>query len=181
MRLFTAIDIDEAVREKLAALLHRLRPLAKLGWTAADRMHVTTKFIGEWPDQRLQEVKQALAGVASPGGMEITIKNLGWFPNARQARVFWAGVEGGAPLRALAQRTEDAVFPLGVPRENRDYSPHLTLARVREAVSAVTLEALRREVDALGAAQFGSFRAAAFYLYLSRAGQYTKLAEFPLP
>lgn len=177
MRLFTAIDIDPQVREKLAELLNRLRPLAKLSWTTPDRLHITTKFIGEWPEDRLEEIKNTLASAGSPGAIDISIRDLGWFPNARRPRVFWAGVHGGAPLRDLAHATEEAVFRLGVAREERDYSPHLTLARIRETVP---LDRLQREVDALGLDGFGSFRAPVYYLYLSRAGRYTKLADFPL-
>ena len=177
MRLFTAIDIDPAVRTKLADLLHRLRPLARLSWTTPDRMHITTKFIGEWPDDRLEEIKRTLASVGSPGAFDIEISRLGWFPNERHPRVFWAGVYGGAPLESLAHSTEEALFKLGVAREQRGYSPHLTLARIREDVP---LDALRREIDALREIQFGVIRPSAFYLFLSRAGRYTKLAEFQL-
>jgi 2'-5' RNA ligase len=177
MRLFTAIDIDPRVRDRLGALLARLRPLAKLSWTTPDRMHITTKFIGEWPEDRLGEMKNTLASAGSPGVIDISIRDLGWFPNTRRPRVFWAGVHGGAALHDLARATEEAVFRIGVAREERDYSPHLTLARLREAVP---LDRLQRELDALGLADFGSFRAPAFYLYLSRAGRYTKLADFPL-
>jgi 2'-5' RNA ligase len=177
MRLFTAVDIDPEVRKKLAALLLRLRPLAPLSWTTADRMHITTKFIGEWPEDRLEEMKRTLASVGSPGVLDIEIRDLGWFPHARRPRVFWAGVHGGAPLQALAHATEEAVYRIGVAREERTYSPHLTLACIREAVP---LDALERELEALGPVDLGSFSALAFYLYLSRAGTYTKLSEYPL-
>lgn len=176
MRLFTAIDIDPAVRENLAAVLHRLRPLAKLSWTTADRLHITTKFIGEWPDDRLEEIKETIASTGSPGPIEIAIRDLGWFPDSRRPRVFWAGVAGGTNLATLAHATEEAVFRIGVAREERKFSPHLTLGRIRETVP---LDALRREVEAIDS-NFGSFTAYNFYLYLSRAGRYTKLAEFPL-
>src|SRR5579875_2264761 len=90
MRLFTAIDIDPAVKARLADLLHRLRPLAKLHWTTPERMHVTTKFIGEWPEDRLEEIKRTLASVGSPGAFEIEIGRLGWFPDERRRRAFAA-------------------------------------------------------------------------------------------
>ena len=176
MRLFAAIDIDPDVRKKLAELLDRLRPLAKLSWTTADRMHITTKFIGEWPEERLEEMKHTLQSVGSPGVFEVEIRGLGWFPNSRRPRVLWAGVHGGAPLRDLARATEEAVYRSGVKREDRPYSPHLTLARIRETAP---LERLAHEVESVEV-NFGRFQAAAFYLYLSRAGRYTKLADFPL-
>jgi len=180
MRLFTAIDIPADVMEGLRSLLKRLKPLAKLSWSRAENLHITTKFIGEWPEERLDEMKRALAATRVPGPIEIAVRGLGWFPNERRPRVFWAGIDGGDPLRALAQATEQALAQLGVPVEERAYSPHLTLARIKEAVP---LDALRKAIEALPSEygfDFGSFRASSFFLYLSANGRYTQLARFPI-
>jgi len=180
MRLFTAIDISAEVRENLRAFVARLKPLAKLSWSPVENLHITTKFIGEWPEQRLDEMKRALTIVPAPGEIDVSIQAIGWFPDEHRPRVLWAGVEAGETLSALAAATDNATGRLGVAREARPYSPHLTLARIREPLS---LNALRRELTA-GAERsgfhFGSFRATAFFLYLSVGGRYTKLAEFPL-
>jgi 2'-5' RNA ligase len=180
MRLFTAIDIPEDVVEGLRSLLHRLKPLAKLSWSRVENLHITTKFIGEWPEERLDEMKRALAATPAVGPIEISVQGLGWFPNERRPRVFWAGIDGGDPLRALAQATEQAVAQLGVPVEQRAYSPHLTLARIKEAVP---MDALRKALQALPSGcgfDFGSFQASSFFLYLSANGRYTQLARFPI-
>jgi RNA 2',3'-cyclic 3'-phosphodiesterase len=175
MRLFAAIDIPDEIQRSLGAVLNRLRPAGKLSWTTVDRLHITTKFIGEWPENRLEEMKSALVAVCAPVEIEIAIRGLGWFPNPKNPRVFWAGVEGGAALTALAGSTDEVVHRIGVPREERAYSPHLTLARIRERVP---LEGLRKIVDNLESTDFGVFKTSLFYLYLSHAGRYTKLAEF---
>lgn len=180
MLLFTAIDIPEDIREGLRALLKRLKPLAKLSWCRVENLHITTKFIGAWPEERLDEMKRALAAAPAQGPIEISVKGLGWFPNERRPRVFWAGIEGGEPLRSLAQATEQAAARLGVAVEERAFSPHLTLARIREAVP---LDALRQTLESLPCGcgfDFGSFRAAGFVLYLSANGRYTQLARFPI-
>lgn len=177
MRLFTAIDIPAEVKEEIRMLLVRLRPLAKITWSPVENLHITTKFIGEWPEPGLEEMKRTLAEIPLPSGLEIEVRGLGWFPNARHSRVFWAGIEGGQPLQALAQITEQAVAGLGVPVEQRPYSPHLTLARIKDRVPP---ESLRTAVAAVEAKSFGTFHPPAFYLYLSAGGKYTKLAEFPL-
>jgi RNA 2',3'-cyclic 3'-phosphodiesterase len=174
MRLFTAIDIAAEVRENLRALLARLRPLADLKWSPVDNLHITTKFIGEWPQERLEDMKRTLAAVSAPA-LDVQIRGVGWFPNARRPRVFWAGVDGGEPLRKLAQATEQSVASLGVSVEEREYSPHLTLARIADRVP---LDALRSAVAGLESHSFGAFQASAFFLYLSAGGKYTKLAEF---
>jgi len=177
MRLFTAIDIPAEVQRNLHGLLDRLRPTAKIAWSTVEKLHVTTKFIGEWPEHRLEEMKGTLQKVCSPGAIEITVRGLGWFPDARSPRVFWAGVESGPELAMLAHATGSAVEKIGVPVEERKYSPHLTLARIRERVP---LNALRSAVEALPSVDFGSFHVPSVYLYLSSGGKYTKLAEFVL-
>ena len=122
-------------------------------------------------------MNRALAATPAPGPIEIAVRGLGWFPNERRPRVFWAGIDGGEPLRSLAHATEQAVAQLGVPVEERPYSPHLTLARIKEAVP---LDALRKALQAESGFDFGSFRASSFFLYLSANGRYTQLARFPI-
>jgi RNA 2',3'-cyclic 3'-phosphodiesterase len=177
MRLFTAVELSAEVTENLRLLLDRLRPAAKLSWTRPENLHITTKFIGEWPEERLDEAKRALASVKSSGPIAIGIHGIGWFPDARRPRVLFAGVKSGDELTDLAQATDDALAAIGVEKEDRKYTPHLTLARVR---TSAPLDGIRKALDSIDSADFGSFTAAAFYLYLSASGKYTKLAEFPL-
>jgi 2'-5' RNA ligase len=95
--------------------------------------------------------------------------------------VLWAGDETDERLRALALETERSVAAVGVPAEDKDFHPHLTLARRR---NPVPLDGLKKELAVLrldlNAGDFGSFRAGSFFLYLSKAGRYVKLHEFPL-
>jgi RNA 2',3'-cyclic 3'-phosphodiesterase len=177
MRLFTAIDMPRDVQSHLSALLDRLRPAAKLSWSAVEKLHITTKLIGEWPEERLDEMKRALGKVSASGAIRIAVRGVGWFPNQRNPRVFWAGVEGGEELKSLAHATEQAVHPLGVALEDREYTPHLTLARIRERGR---LDELVKAVSSLESTDFGAFETRAFFLYLSRAGQYSKLGEFAI-
>jgi 2'-5' RNA ligase len=177
LRLFTAIDIPPDVKATLAALLDRLRPLAKLGWIPVEKLHITTKFIGEWPEERLDDMKRALAAVSCPAPVEVAIRRLGWLPNPRSARVLYAGVEASESLTALAAATERAVAGIGVPPKDRIYRPHVTLARTRKTVS---LDALKRALAEIELSAIGSYRASSFALYLSAAGKYTKLQEFSL-
>ena len=181
MRLFTAIDLPADITDQLAALIVRLRPAAKLKWSSAANLHLTTKFIGEWPDERLGELSAALRGLPGHLPTGIAIRGLGWFPNPRAPRVFWAGVEAGPVLADLARSTDQALARLGVAREDRPYSPHLTLARIKESVP---LDRLRDAVAALPSEEFGQFVADRFCLYRSQLGSsgsvYTKLEEFAL-
>jgi 2'-5' RNA ligase len=180
MRLFVAIDIPDAVRAALESFQAKLRPTAKLNWSPVANLHITTKFIGEWPEDRIADMTLALAAVRVAGPIEIRVKGIGWFPNERRPRVFWAGVDGGEPLRVLARATEQAAAAAGVPTEERSFSPHLTLARIREAVPLEALQAKLQSITEGGEIDFGAFRASHFVLYLSRGGKYTRLTEFPL-
>lgn len=125
-----------------------------------EKLHITTKFIGEWPEERLDELKRALGSVKAAAPVDIVICGLGRLP-----RVLYALVEPNEALTALAAATERAV---GVPVEDRAYRPHITLARSRKPIPRIDFEQ----------STIGSFRASSFALYLSAGGKYTKLQEF---
>jgi len=180
MRLFTAIDLPAPVREALARLLDQLKPTARLRWSPVENLHITTKFIGEWPENRRAELESALRRLGSFDPIPIRLRGLGFFPNPQAPRVFWVGVEAGPGLAELARRTDEALARLGVPRETRPFSPHLTLARIKEPVP---LAGLRQSIAQLETVDFGEFQADRFYLYWSElrpsGSVYTMLSEFP--
>jgi RNA 2',3'-cyclic 3'-phosphodiesterase len=181
MRLFTAIDLSEEVLANVERLIKRLRPTARIQWSPPTNLHITTKFIGEWPESRLAELKTALAGLPPRPPIPVGIARLGYFPNPHSPRVFWAGIQAPG-LEGLARDTDQALEELGVPPEKRAFSPHLTLARIKEPVP---LTGLLQAVAGLPSLDFGSFVAGRFYLYLSRlqpgGSVYTRLAEFEFP
>jgi len=181
MRLFTGIDLPAEVVRSLETLLDHLRPAARIKWSTPANLHITIRFIGEFAEERLPELRAALAGLPAHPAISIAVRKLGFFPNPHSPRVFWAGVEASPDLAALAAETDRALDRLGLPPEGRPFSPHLTLARIREPAP---MQKLRESIAALPALDFGSFAADRFYLYQSRqtpAGSvYTKLAEFPL-
>ena len=179
MRLFLGLDLPTEVVRNLEALAGRLRATARIHWSPPANLHITTKFIGEWPEERLPELRTALATVPSRPAFVIDIRNVGFFPDERAPRVFWCGVH--APeLPPLATDTAEATASLGIAREARIYSPHLTLARIKDRVN---LRPLRQAIQGLESHDFGSFTARSFFLYQSQlrsAGSvYTKLAEYP--
>ncbi len=174
MRLFVGIGIPRDVADRLAVLVAHLHALAPLRWSSLVDLHVTTKFIGEWPDDRVPDVEAALASLAR-APFDIAVRGLGWFPDASAPRVFWAGVD--APeLGALARDTERALVSLRVEPEARAYAPHITLARVTPSMK---LDDLRAAIARLPSTDFGTFRAETFALYESRSGHHVR-REFPL-
>jgi 2'-5' RNA ligase len=150
-------------------------------WSPADNFHITTKFIGAWPEDRIEELKSALGKIPKRGPITTPISGFGWFPNPHQPRVLFCGVRGPAALFELASDLEQCCETLGLKREQREYSPHLTLARI-EGVQ--NLAALRQAIAQLPSADFGVSTAAKFLLYKSEAGEktsvYTVIGEFPL-
>jgi 2'-5' RNA ligase len=184
MRLFTGIDLPDSVAGRVAAIVERLRPIARLRWSPPENLHITTKFIGEWPENALDRLQGVLASLPPHPPIAITLSGVGWFPNPRHPRFFWAGVHAGPALRQLAAETEQALEALGIVPEKRDYTPHLTLARMSENVSRDDLRSLRQAVSELPDTDFGEFQAVDFHLYRSdpapNGSRYTILARFPL-
>jgi 2'-5' RNA ligase len=178
MRLFTAIDLPNEILLRLERLTSALRPEALINWSPLDNLHITTKFIGSWMDSRLDEIDAALASLSPRAPFDIELRDLGWFPNARAPRTFWIGVHSEA-LHRLAREIEDRLETLGVPKESREFSPHLTLARIK---TPVPLRRLRSRVDEMQPAGLGHFMASQFALYRSDPGSnasiYRKLREY---
>lgn len=131
MRLFIAIEIPESMRTAFATLLKDFRPLApQLKWVRPENLHVTLKFLGETDPSKLGPLQIALSGVRSAEPANLEFRGLGFFPNAKRPRVFWAGMQASANLKTLAADIDQAVHKLGFTLEERPYAPHLTLARI---------------------------------------------------
>src|SRR5216683_6152873 len=166
MRLFVALEIPVAVRENLAALLNSLRGLSpQTRWVRPENLHVTLKFIGEAPAAKLAEIRSALAGARSDQPITLDFRGLGFFPNEKHPRVFWAGIEASPNLKTLAAEIDGATEKLGIPREQRPFSPHLTLARFEPARLQ---ETLRGAVQESAQREFGSLRTGQFHLIESK-------------
>lgn len=162
-RAFVAIDIDEVVRQKLVAAQQKLAITgADLKLVEAPNIHVTMKFLGEIPDEKIGPVSEALSRAAAGiGPFDIGIGEIGVFPNLNYIRVVWAGVtEGRDEIIGLQQKIDRELQPLGFPRE-RDFVPHLTLARVRTAKHKERLATFIKEMEG---AEFGVTRARAVEL-----------------
>lgn len=135
MRAFIAINLPDAVKDEIDGIVDRLRPAGPPArWVPGRNLHLTLKFLDEiLPDQVpaiCGAIRMASADVAP---FTIRLKDFGVFPNERKARVFWVGIdEGYEVLKNLARAIDRAVVPLGFPREEREFSAHVTLARFRE-------------------------------------------------
>ena len=192
MRLFTAIELPEPVRRHLAHVQAQLKRLAEQGdppqfpaisWTKESNLHVTMKFLGDVPDERLPGITDALAGVkngASP--LRLHAAALDAFPTHNSIRVLHARVDGDVePLAALHHAIEAQCEPLGCPKENRRFRAHVTMGRPRVPLRGAW--ELLQEATA-GRWPGPAFEASEISLVQSRlnpAGAvYTTLATFPI-
>jgi 2'-5' RNA ligase len=194
MRLFIALDIDDAIRERIARFVegvHGFAPDAR--WVKPESLHVTLKFIGERPEPAVEQTKVALRSVNS-STTEIQFRGYGFFPTAKSARVFWVGMQAGPQLAALALAIDEKTATLGIPKEDRAYSPHLTLARGSGGSGSPrwrrgdgpnrAFERLQEKLTSLPSPEFGTMTPREFFLYQSqlspKGSKYTKLERFAL-
>ena len=180
MRVFVALEIPDEVREAIRSLIGQLEKNCRgARWAHVEGMHVTLKFIGEVPPERVGRIQAELAAVRSDQPVELSFRDVGFFPNERHPRVFWAGITATPNLTELATEVERRMESLGIPREQRPFRPHLTLARFK---SEEGLEQLREALRNFKSLEFGSTRAQEFHLYQSqlkpRGAEYTRLATF---
>jgi RNA 2',3'-cyclic 3'-phosphodiesterase len=180
VRLFVALQISNEIREAIAALIYVLKPLDNSWkWTRAENLHVTLKFLGEISPQKLPDVMGELQSIRTKLPIPLKFKSLGFFPNERRPRVLWAGMDPPPTLPELASRIDASLAKIGIAREEREFMPHLTLARSKEGrVSPKLRETLAKH----SGTEFGSMSASAFFLIESKlkstGAEYTTLKSF---
>ena len=194
MRLFVALDIDEAIGSRITRFMDGVRAFAPdARWVRPESLHVTLKFIGEKSEDAVERIQHALQTI-SANTIEMKIRGYGFFPGPRMPRVFWIGIEAGATLTSLAATVDEKLAALGIPKEEHVFSPHVTLARGGGASGSPrkqkgdrpnrSFQRLKEKLEELTPSEFGTMTAREFFLYesqLSRGGsKYTKLTSFRL-
>jgi 2'-5' RNA ligase len=162
-------------------------------WAKPESLHVTLKFIGEQPEAAVEQIKHTLSDIHTTAA-EIPFRGYGFFPTAKSPRVFWIGIDAGPQLAALAAAIDDQTASLGIPREDRPFSPHLTLARATGGSGSPrrlkadapnrTFQRLQEKLATLSTPEFGTMTPREFFLYQSQlspiGSKYTQLASFDL-
>jgi 2'-5' RNA ligase len=201
MRIFIGIDLDPEVRKRIERFLVEVQSFAPgARWVHPESLHVTLKFIGEQSAPQVEAIAARLHKIDT-AAFEIRFAGYGFFPTAKAPRVFWIGIQGDPELADLAANIDSATAELGIPPEDRPYSPHLTLARgggksssgspkhLKDDGPNTTFAALdtqlatRSRLD-FGTPDFGNMTAREFILYQSQlspgGSKYTRLQHFPL-
>lgn len=180
MRLFVAIFPPPEVREALSQAVKILPVKGDVRWVPARNVHLTLKFLGDVPEEKVDEIGSVLEEIsAGYGPFEVEPSGFGAFPSERKARVVWSGVgEGAETLRSIAEELEPRLEALGFEREKRGYTPHITLGRARKRPAK--LEA----ADADGATRVPGFTARRLELVESALGgkgaSYSTVIGYPL-
>jgi RNA 2',3'-cyclic 3'-phosphodiesterase len=128
VRLFVGVELPEDVRERLASLCAGI-PGAR--WVPPENLHLTLRFIGEVSGGEADDIYHALTSVR-PRSFDITLSGVGHFETGSEVRAVWVGVERNAELVALRDRIESTLVRIGLPPEGRRFTPHVTLARLKD-------------------------------------------------
>lgn len=186
LRLFIAVPIPGPVKQALAEAqqtIGRANPHVRL--PALPGIHLTLKFLGDTPEQRIADIRRAMetaaATVTAP--IHLAVRDVGAFPDRRAPRVLWAGIEGDIkPLGLLMRRLDKEMAALGFIQEKRGFNPHLTLGRLKQPKM---LGALNKAYEKLAGREFGEFTAEALVLYHSElqpgGAVYTSIERVVLP
>ena len=182
-RLFVAVDPDGPARARLAALAGELRARVertkgpRITWVAPDRLHVTLHFVGDVEETRTACLVDRLMRPLDVPPLEITIDRVGVFPPRGRPRVVWAGGAATDAVRLLHRRVGEQLAACGSVPDERPFSPHVTLGRVRDARGPLG------PLPAVGAAiRLAVTRVTLYESQLSSDGPvYTALAHAALP
>lgn len=189
-RLFISINLTPGLLATLTDLQNQLkRQLASqpLRWARPEGIHLTLKFLGDTETGQIEEIVRALTQTVEPHqSFNLSIGGLGCFPNQRKPRVLWVGVQDPDDhLRRLAAGVDDAMAGLGWKRENRPYTGHLTLARVKKYANNQDKQALSELLSAVEVADtLGVLPVQTIHLMRSQlqpdGAVYTSLITLPL-
>lgn len=163
IRTFVAIELDAAMQRALRDLQARLareRAARFVRWVAPENIHLTLKFFGDVEASRLPDLERAITDAsANASPFNLALENLGAFPNLKQPRVVWVGLQGEIEIAArLAEKIDAAGAALGYARETRPFAPHLTLGRVKRDVSPNDSRLIGEMIENVKVGALGNFR-----------------------
>src|ERR1700736_1895749 len=178
MRLFVALEVPEAGRENFSSVGSQLR------WVPPQNFHVTLKFIDSVPPEKLPPIIEALRRVSLADRVQLHIRGVAWFFNAKSGAMLFATVEDSKPLTGLATDIDKQLQHLGFTPEDRTYMPHLTLVRTSRDTPVSSQTALRDLAEQYRQYDFGSVTPEEFHLMESKTLPtgpiYSKLQSFPI-
>lgn len=187
LRAFIAVEIPRAMRE---AVGKATTPLQKevgsiVRWVPVENMHLTLKFLGDVSPTNVEMLSEMLRAEADLFHcFDLVLSGLGSFPNLKRPRVIYVGIQAPPTLEALQRGIEAVARRLGYESEERGFSPHLTIGRVRQSVTATEMQTIRRALEVTRIDLLGTARVDSVHLYKSalkpNGSVYTRLYSAPL-
>lgn len=134
MRWFIAIAISDEIRKSIGSVIDKLGKTQKgIRWTSPENIHITLKFLGETDEKLVPEIEARLSSICSNSRpFTINVRGAGVFPNPKHPNVLWVGIDKSEGLQNLNRLIEGAMSELGFEKETREFSPHLTIGRVKD-------------------------------------------------
>ena len=171
IRAFIAIDLSAEIQQRLDEVTHNYKnQLANIPirWVPAVNIHLTLKFLGDVSLSNLNMLMDMIqAEVSSHHQFDISVGGSGAFPNNRQPRIIWVGVEAPAELAAIQNGIEGTTGRLGYTREERAFSPHLTLGRVSRNATSQDVKLISKTLDTTRIGFLGATCVEKVHLYRS--------------
>ena len=183
IRAFIAVEIAAPTIASISTAIEQLKPrIEGIRWIAPSNFHLTVKFLGDIDESKVNPIGEALTGALRPfPACTINAKGLGVFPSIKRPRVLWVGLVG-SELIALAAQVDLALAPLGFSREERGFTPHLTIGRWRQG--ARTKSTLATALDRWQDFDFGGSAIDEVILFQSmlkpQGAIYTRIKVMPL-
>jgi 2'-5' RNA ligase len=181
MRTFIAIELNQTIKDTLSRLIQQLDSGGKnIRWVKPQGMHLTLKFLGEVPEDKIPEIQSVLDRVAKDySRFQLSLKGTGTFPPAAHIpRVIWIGIEKNESIQQIQASVENELKKMGFPLENRKYYPHLTIGRVK---APHHLEKVMQTLDRNKQVEFGIMDVSKLTLFKSTlkptGAEYTILSE----
>ena len=172
IRAFIAIELPEQIRQSIARLQEGLKTKSRapVKWVEPGNIHLTLKFLSNINAAITGDVIRAMEGAARGiSSVRLGVEGLGAFPNNQRAQVIWVGLTGDLEkLRELQRRIDTALAGLGFPGEKRPFSPHLTIARLRDRATPADRQGIRELIMATGFQSGLDFNAGSVHLMKSR-------------
>jgi len=185
MRLFVALEIPEGVRQNLAAIRKNFSSIGPgLRWVPPENLHLTLKFIGSVPNDKLETIIDALRHVRADKSINLKFSGMG----GSAAGVYWASIEPDPALEKLAVDMDHCLAPIGIAEEKHAFHPHVTVARFKDHTTLRKINELIHENAIHGhghclKCDFGSMSANEFCLMqsttLPTGPIYSKVQSFP--
>ncbi len=163
-RLFIAVDLPKTEKKYIAKFY---RQIPGIKWTKPEMHHLTLRFLGDTGEAEFDKIKKCLKN-AEWQKFTVTIAETGFFPNRKRPKVFWLGLRENPALMALKAIIDQELGKLNIPGEDRKFSPHITLTRLRDRKVEKKAELLKAAFEKFGEL---TFTADKFILYSSKLNQ----------